>query len=344
MPDNWQSVDLKHLRALRAVARTGTFWAAAAALNSSLSTVSDHLASLEALVGQRLVERSRGRRTVEVTEAGRLLLGHAEAIEARLQAASADLRAYAGGRSGRLRIGIYQSVANKVLPEVMRRFRERWPEVEIEVREAEHDGELVVAVERGEVDLSFAVEPIAAGPFEVRDLMQDPLVLVVPTRAPVGRVVRVADLDGAAMVAFQHGPHQDSVEAFLRGRGANARVVFRTNDNGTLQAMVAAGLGYALMPLLTIDENDAAVRLVQLDEPVPPRAPALLWHRERYRPPSADAFVAMAVEVAREIERSSAVFLERVFRQPARPVGSAPGEGRRPARGRRPRRPGSRPG
>src|SRR5256886_7652519 len=86
MPDNWQSVEIKHLRALRAVADTGTFWAAAEQLNSSLSTVSDHVSALEALVGQRLIERSRGRRTVSLTEAGRVLLGHAEAIESRLRA------------------------------------------------------------------------------------------------------------------------------------------------------------------------------------------------------------------------------------------------------------------
>src|SRR6266571_1582158 len=149
MPDNWRSVEIKHLRALGAIADTGTFWAASEELNSSLSTVSDHITALEALVGERLIERSRGRRTVELTEAGRVLLGHAEAIESRLRAAEADFRAYAAGVSGSLRIGIYQSVANKVLPEVMRRFKERWPDVDVQVTEAAHDNELVDAVERG---------------------------------------------------------------------------------------------------------------------------------------------------------------------------------------------------
>src|SRR5260370_24256776 len=130
MPDNWQSVELKHLRALRAIAEAGTFWAASEQLNASQSTVSDHITALEALVGQRLIEGSRGRRAVQLTEAGRVLLGHADAIESRLHAAEADFRAYAAGRSGSLRVGIYQSVANKVLPEVMRRFRHGWPDAE----------------------------------------------------------------------------------------------------------------------------------------------------------------------------------------------------------------------
>jgi molybdate transport repressor ModE-like protein len=312
MPDNWQSVDLKHLRALRAIARTGTFWAAAVELSASLSTVSDHVSALEALVGQRLVERSRGRRTVELTEAGRVLLGHAEAIESRLRAAEADFRAYAAGSSGSLRIGIYQSVANKVLPEVMRRFKERWPNVDVQVTEATHDNELVEAVERGELDLSFAIQPIADGPFEVRELMEDPyVVLTVATSSLARRRLAASDLDGLPMVGYQHGKDQDRGEEFLLSRGVRPRVVFRSYDNGTVQAMVAAGLGFALAPLLAVDETDPKVRLMQLLEPAPPRVLVVVWHRDRYRPPAAAAFEETAVAVAARIERAHAAFLAR---------------------------------
>jgi len=312
VPDNWQSVEIKHLRALRAIAETGTFWSASEQLNSSLSTVSDHVTALEALVGQRLIERSRGRRTVELTEAGRLLLGHADAIESRLGAAEADFRAYAAGRSGSLRIGIYQSVANKVLPEVMRRFREGWPDVEVVVTEAALDSDLVASVERGELDLSFAIQPIRDGPFEVRELMRDPYVLVtaagsaLPRRRP-----RVADLADRPMVGFQRGEHQDLAEDFVRARGVKPRIVFRSNDNGTVQAMVAAGVGVALAPLLAVDETDRKVRVAQLVEPIPPRVLVVVWHRDRYRQPAVAAFVDTAVAVASDIERAHEAFLRR---------------------------------
>jgi len=323
MPNNWQSVELKHLRALRAIADKGTFWAAAEDLNSSLSTVSDHVTALEALVGQRLIERSRGRRTVELTEAGRLLLGHAESIEARLRAAEADFRAYAAGVSGSLRIGVYQSVANKVLPEVMRRFNGRWPKVEVQLTEGAHDLMLVEAVERGELDLTFAIEPIHDGPFEVRELMQDPYVIVTATGSDLARrTIKVADLDEMAMVGYQHGTHQDLAEEFLRGRGVRPRVVFRSNDNGTVQAMVAAGLGFALSPLLAVDENDPKVRVIEVQESVPPRVLVVVWHRDRYRPPAAAAFVETALAVAGEVERSHAAFLAR--RTSSAPPGGSP--------------------
>jgi len=332
MPDNWRSVELKHLRALSAVARLGSFWAASEELKSSLSTVSDHIAALEALIGQRLIERSRGRRTVRLTEAGRLLQGHADAIEARLHAAQADFRVFAAGRSGSLRVGIYQSVANKVLPEVMRRFKEGWPDVDLQVFEAGQDDELVGEVESGDLDLSFAVQPVPEGPFEVRELMRDPYVLVTSAGLQFSRRrPSVADLAGLPMVGFQHGRTEDLAEEFLVGRGVKPRFVFRSNDNGTVQAMVAAGIGVALAPLLAVDENDPKVRVVSLSEPVPPRVLVVIWHRDRYRPPSADGFVETAVAVARDIEREHEAFMGRAARAKTR------------ARGRRPRLPESRP-
>ncbi len=293
------------------------------------------MGALEALVGQRLVERSRGRRTVELTDAGRLLLGHAEAIESRLRAAEADFRAYAAGVSGGLRIGIYQSVATKVLPEVLRRFAARWPEVEVQATEETNDIALVEAVERGALDLSFAIAPIPDGPFAVRELMHDAHVLVVAAgtaRAGAWRQPHVHDLDGAPMVAFQLGRHQVLAEEFLAGLGVRPRVVFRSNDNATLQAMVAAGLGVALAPLLAVDENDTKVRVLPLVEPVPDRVLLVVWHRDRYRPPAAAAFVDTAVTVAAEVQRAHDAFMAKVSRSRTR------------ARGRRPRPPAPRPG
>jgi molybdate transport repressor ModE-like protein len=332
VPDNWRSVELKHLRALRAIAETGTFWAAAEQLSASLSSVSDHITNLETLLGERLVERSRGRRTVELTGAGRLLLGHAEAIEARLRAAEADFRTYAAGHSGMLRVGIYQSVANKLLPEVLRRFRERWPNVDVRVTEAMVDSDLVAGVETGQLDLSFAIRPVPGGPFEVRELMSDPYVLLFAAGSPLVREpARVTDLANLPMVSYQHGKHQEHAEEFLVARGVKPKVVFRSNDNGTVQAMVAAGLGFALSPLLAVDENDPRVRLVQLADAVPPRVLVVVWHRDRYRPPSSSAFVDTAVEVAREMQRAHDAFMANAARRG------------RPARGRRPRLPASRP-
>ena len=90
--DHSPDLEFRHLLSFRAVAATGSFHEAAESLDYTQSAVSQHVAALEAILGVRLLDRSRGRRTVEVTEAGALLLRHADAIVARMRAARADLR------------------------------------------------------------------------------------------------------------------------------------------------------------------------------------------------------------------------------------------------------------
>src|SRR5438046_3432833 len=115
-PDRWLGVELRHFLALEAVAREGSFGKAAVALGYTQSAVSQQIAMLERIVGQKLIDRPGGPRPVSLTEAGELLLRHAEAIAARLSAAQADLVALDTGDAGPLRIGTYQSVGAKVLP------------------------------------------------------------------------------------------------------------------------------------------------------------------------------------------------------------------------------------
>src|SRR5260370_11103091 len=179
--------------------------------------------------------------------------------------------------------------------------------------------------------------------------MRDPyVVLTAAGSALARRRLRAADLNGLPMVGYQHGKHQDLAEDFLHGLGVRPRVVFRSNDNGTVQAMVASGLGFALAPLLAVDENDAKVRLMELAESVPPRVLVVVWHRDRYRQPAATAFVETAIAVAGEVERAHAAFLARrvsaVATAAAGGVGVARQRGsQRRARDRRLRPPESRP-
>jgi DNA-binding transcriptional LysR family regulator len=298
-PDLWSRLELRHLLALDAIAREGSFWAASVALECSQSAVSQQVALLERIVGHRLVERSRGRREVTVTEAGRLLLSHAEAIVARLNAARADFAAYDEGAAGVLRVGSYQSVGQRIVPTLLRDFAASWPRVEVRLEERAGDEELIDLLERGDLDLTFGVVPLRRGPFEAVELLRDPYVLVVPASWPLGtegRPFRVRDLRGQAFVTYRTCHTVDDVEAFLRRRGIQPNVVFRSDDNGTVQAAVAAGLGVALAPRLSLDPHDDAVRMIRTDE-MPSRTLVLVRHRDRYRSPASRAFEETAVSV-----------------------------------------------
>src|SRR5215212_6341538 len=102
-------IELRHLAALQAVSEEGSFGRAATRLGYTQSAISQQIATLERIVGERLVERPGGPRPISLTEAGRLLLRHASSIVARLQAAQADLQALRAGESGTIRVGTFQS-------------------------------------------------------------------------------------------------------------------------------------------------------------------------------------------------------------------------------------------
>jgi DNA-binding transcriptional LysR family regulator len=296
--DQWLGVELRHLAALEAVARTGSFRRAARELGYTQSAVSQQIAQLERIVGQQLIHRPGGPRRVEPTEAGLLLLGHADAIVARLDAARADMAALAEGTAGTLRVGIYQSVGARLLPALVRRFRAQWPLVGVRVREESSAADLLRLLEHGELDLTFADLPLPEGPFEWAELLQDPYVLLVSAESELASLESAPSLREVAKLPLIGRRSTDEPERFLAGRARDLNVVFRTDDNGTLAALVAEGLGAAIEPRLVVDPRDRDVTMLPFGSRIPPRTLVLAWHRDRYRSQAAQAFGELAREVA----------------------------------------------
>ncbi|HET7045322.1 MAG TPA: LysR family transcriptional regulator [Gaiellaceae bacterium] len=312
--EQWLGIELRHLAALSAVARKRSFRAAAAELGYVPSAISSQIATLERVVGTRLVERSRGPSRVRLTEAGELLLAHAESILSRLQAAQADLREHVDGAPTALRVGITQSVGVRILPSLMQRYSERWPQVQLRPREAAADLELYEGVERGELELAFVELPVPEGPFEAFALMTDPYVLLVRADEPIataGRPAEVEDLAARPLISFAACRGMSRVEATLEARGAEPNVVVRSDVNATVQALVAAGVGAAIVPRLAVDESDRMTAIVEFGSSltVPPRTLALAWHRDRAHTPAVRDFVELAQEVAAGIGRGGPALL-----------------------------------
>jgi DNA-binding transcriptional LysR family regulator len=299
--NDWLGIDLRHLAALEAVARTGSFGGAARELGYTQSAVSQQIAQLERIVGQRLFDRPGGPRRVEPTEAGLLLLGHADAIVAQLDAARADMAALAEGAAGTLRVGIYQSVGARLLPSLVRRFRAQWPLVGVRVREESSADDLLRLLEHGELDLSFADLPLREGPFEWAELLQDPYVLLVSARSELAALDSAPSFREIAKLPLIGRRSTDEPERFLAGRVPELNVIFRTDDNGTLAALVGEGLGAAIEPRLVVDPRDRDVKMLPFGSRIPPRTLVLAWHRDRYRSQAAQAFVELAQEIAAEV-------------------------------------------
>jgi molybdate transport repressor ModE-like protein len=304
--DSWLGVELRHFLALEAVAREGSFGRAAASLGYTQSAVSQQIATLERIVGHRLVERPGGPKPVSLTEAGKLLLTHADAIAARVAAAQADLTALAEGQAGTLRVGVFQSVGQRILPEVMRRFLAEWPQVKVTLTESANDEELLGLVERGELDLTFADLPLTDGPFDSVELMRDPYVLVVPSGSPLAEREGPPSWREITELELITHKHCRSLELIQSNARRQLNFVFRSDHNQTVQALVASGVGNALVPQLTIDPEDETTQMIELPR-LQPRLISFVWHRDRYRTPAARAFAETAQAVCAELEREPAL-------------------------------------
>jgi DNA-binding transcriptional LysR family regulator len=208
------------------------------------------------------------------------------------------MAALAEGAAGTLRVGIYQSVGARLLPALVRRFRAQWPRVGVRVREESAAADLLRLLEHGELDLTFADLPLREGPFEWAELLQDPYVLLVSARSELASLESAPSLREVAKLPLIGRRSTDEPERFLAGRVPDLNVIFRTDDNGTLAAVVAEDLGVAIEPRLVVDPRDRDVRMLPFGPRIPPRTLVLAWHRDRYRSQAAQAFVELAQELA----------------------------------------------
>ncbi|MGZ4380304.1 MAG: LysR family transcriptional regulator [Gaiellaceae bacterium] len=294
-PDKWLGVELRHLAALQAVEREGSFGRAAIKLGYTQSAVSQQIARLEQVVGSKLVERPGGPRAVSLTDAGRLLSRHADAIVARLAAAQADMAALLAGEAGPLRVGIFQSVGARLLPGLLQYFKESFPLVGVRLNESVQHTELVEAVERGELDLTFCELPLVEGPFGWVELLRDPYVLLVAADSPFAdrdTAPSLRELEQLPLIGWRTDRKHD-----LPG----VEYAFRSDDNGTVLGLVAAGMGVAAVPRLVFDPDQEDVVALPLGSRVPPRLLALAWHADRYRSPASLGFVEAAQRLAAEL-------------------------------------------
>jgi DNA-binding transcriptional LysR family regulator len=299
-PDRWHGVELRHLDALEAIAEERSFGRAAERLGYTQSAISQQIATLERAVGQRLVERPGGPRQVSLTQAGEILLKHARGITARLAAAQADMAAVSAGEAGTLRVGTFQSVGARVLPTLLQRYSSAWPGVTVQLHEATDDADLLAGVERGDLDLAFVMLPVGDGPFETVELLRDPYVLVVAADSPLARRRQppsLAEIAEQKLIGFRQCRSVQRIENHLAARGYHPEIAFRSDDNGTIQGLVAAGVGVALVPELTVEPRDERIAVLEVGGKLPPRIIGIAWHGERYVSPAAEAFVQAAREL-----------------------------------------------
>jgi DNA-binding transcriptional LysR family regulator len=248
-------------------------------------------------VGVTLVTRSPGTRSVALTDAGRNLLAHADAIAGHLDSARADLAAVAAGRIGELRIGAVPSVAAALIPALAEELREQAPRLALRVCESYFPHDLLDRLAAGDLDLVMAPADEPREGLESAEIMRDPYVLLVPAGDPfsrLGRDLTATDLARRELIGKDCGTaSQRALTAALGDYGLGEPRI-RAHDLGEVKAMVRRGLGVAVVPSLLLDVLEPELATVAVDHLIPDRVIALTSRSNGARTPAV-AFAAAIV-------------------------------------------------
>lgn len=304
-------LDVRRLRVLSEVARRGSFSAAAEALSYTQSAVSQQIAALEREADAVLVERNA--RGVKLTEAGRVLVTHADSILARLADAEDELQAVTGGRAGRLRLAAFPSSCATLMPIAIARFREQHPGVELTLEPLE-PAEGKQALRAGEVDVALDIGASYDGPaedgLEREILLDDPFSVCLPAehRLAAKQRVKLADLADEQWMIGSTVRCPDS-GIFLRAASAagfEPRIAFQLDDYLAIQGFVAAGMGVSFIPKLAMVAVRDDVVIRSLGARPPARRISMVTLAGSFLSPAKEAMLAILREVAAEFDAEPA--------------------------------------
>ncbi len=299
-------LSLDRLRILHAIDTYGSVSAAADVLRVTTSAISQQMGKLERETGQQLLAKNG--RGVRLTDAGRLLSGHAERILSMVEVAHSDLEAHRGDAVGALAIGAFPTAARGLFPQALAELRDEHPQLRPYLEEMEPD-ESVPRLMRGDIDLAVVLDwynkplplpdGLAKGP-----LLDDVADVAVPRGHPLAERAEAALEDFAhdEWIAWPPGEFcHDWLLFTLRGKDVEPRIAHTAEEHQTQLALVGAGLGVAVTPRLGRGPVPASVRIVPLRHTMHRHIYAV-WRADADRRPSIRAAVRVLRREGRRLE------------------------------------------
>jgi DNA-binding transcriptional LysR family regulator len=295
-------MELRHLRAVEAVARHGSFTKAAEELYIAQSAVSQQIGRLERELGIEVFRRSN--RSVELTSEGAVVLAHARRVLAEVDELRDGLDELAGLLRGDLRLGGMYPTGLFDLYSVIAEFHGRHPGVAIHFVEGTQD-ELLAQIRADELDAIFtAVDPATLGnEFAATLLTEEEFVCTLPVDHPLTAQQHVTfeQLAEEDLVTYrENSALRRRLERTMGTRGLVPRNAFICTEMAAVRALVSKGMGIAVIPRSAAEEPGPAIALRPIG-PEPFTWPvALVWRAERRQPSAAKAFLALAIASAEQ--------------------------------------------
>lgn len=295
-------MELRHLQAFVAVAEELNFRRAAVRLHMSQPPLSQQIKRLEHEVGVALLRRTT--RQVALTAAGEAFLREARKTLQSAEAAPRLARQAAAGEIGVVRLGFSGQTSYRVMLLIVRKFRERYPNVRFDILSPLYGGELVDQINQREVDAGLLRLPVPTEGLCVRELEQHPLAAALPEDHRLARVRELGldDLRGESFISYptnRGSVVNQLVQAACLRHGYSPNFVQEAPDTHTILSLVGAGSGISLVPMTAAHLKVPGVVLVPVHD-APPIPLALVW-REDDPNPALAGLIGLLDEVAAEL-------------------------------------------
>ena len=273
------------------IARQRSFTRAAERLHMAQPALSQQMKNLESELGTALF--IRGRKEIQLTAAGKAFLPRAEALLTQAEAAKAIVSDVAQLRGGKLIIAAIPSVSACLLPEVIRSFSRLHDKVELQLIEDSSE-RVAENVESGLADIGFLQLPASKSAFETRTIISEPFVLLVAKSHPLVKQKEVALKQLAAeSFIFYKGRARDTASEACRKAGFEPRIACESGELETVRALVAAGLGLAVVPQLATGNLPKTIQAITIREPKMQRQIAAVWQKGSVLSPAAQALLEL---------------------------------------------------
>lgn len=283
------NIELRQLRYFVAVAEEGHFGRAAMRLHMTQPPLSQTIQSLEAALGTPLFDRSK--RSAALTAAGIALLPEAKRLLQQANALPDIARRAASGDSGILSLAFVSTADYSLLPPLLREFRERYPNVQIDLREATTDVQLDDLMQ-GRIDAGLLIPPLsdkAKTELEYITALSEPLILAAPQgmTASSGENVSLQTVADLPLIIFPRRiapAFHDAILACFHEAGLTPRIGQEAIQMQTIIGLVSAGMGIALVPQSVSNLKRPGVEYKALTNATPAVETGLAWRRDNASP------------------------------------------------------------
>jgi LysR family hydrogen peroxide-inducible transcriptional activator len=297
-------VNLRDLKYLVALADHKHFGRAAAACFVSQPTLSTQIKKLEEELGVALVERAP--RRVMLTPAGRDAADRARVIIAEVEEMKDAARRTQKPEAGTVRLGVFPTLGPYLLPHVVPRIRQRFPQLELLLVE-EKTEVILRQLREGKLDVGVLALPLHDDQLHVEFLFEEPFLLAVPEGHALARhgPLSMRDLAHESLLLLEDGHcMRDQSLDVCHLAGASEKTGFRATSLETLRQMVAANVGITLLPMLAVKPPVAPsrdVHLLRFRDPPPTRRIAMVWRRSSAMSEFLSKLAALFRDIPREL-------------------------------------------